>query len=152
MITLLALPFAALSQTKSVYTASYSANFTQAAASYSDKILLLWKDFENNTLDKHVDLFADTVTMMLNGGQIIKGKAENLASVKAFRGSLKSYKVDVQGWLSLKSVDRNQNWVAIWGIEEFTDKDGKKTTVRSHELWGFNSDGKISIMEQYSGM
>ena len=29
----------------------YSSNFTMADPSYSEKILTLWKDFENNTLD-----------------------------------------------------------------------------------------------------
>lgn len=148
---LLALPFAAMSQSKSLYTASYSSNFKMADPSYSDKILTLWKDFENNTLDKHVDMIADTVTMMFAQGTPVKGKAENLAGAKEFRGSLKNYKVTVDAWMSLKSVDRNENVVCVWGNEDFTDKDGKHITQRIHEVWGFNKDGKVSLMMQYAG-
>jgi hypothetical protein len=147
----LASPFVAMSQAHSGYTAGYSSSFTITDPSYSDKILMLWKDFENNTLDKHMDLFADTVNMMLANGAMIKGKAENLASVKAFRSSIKNYKVTIDAWVSLKSTDRHQNVVCVWGTEEYTDKDGKQVKSRAHEVWGFNKDGKIDLMLQYAG-
>ncbi len=150
---LLALPFVAMSQQKSsTYTAGYSSNFTMADPSYSDKVLMLWKDYENNTLDKHIDLIADTVTMLLADGSMVKGKAQNLAGVKEFRGSIKNLKVTVDAWMSIKSLDRNENLVCVWGNETFTDKDGKEVSRRMHEVWGFNSAGKVSLMMQYSGM
>jgi hypothetical protein len=152
LFLLLILPLAAMSQSKSGYTANYSSNFKMSDAKYSEKILTLWKDFEDNTLDKHIDMFADTLTMVMAQGGTVKGRAENLAGAKAFRGSLKDYKVSVDAWMSLKSVDKDQNWVAIWGTENYTDKDGKAVTARIHEIWGFNKDGKISVMMQYMGM
>jgi len=152
MAILVALPFVAMSQGKSSYTAAYSSNFTMADPSYSDKVLTLWKDFENNTLDKHVDMISDTVTMMLSEGMVVKGKAENLAGVKEFRNSIKNYKVTVDAWMSLKSLDRDENVVCVWGNENFTDKDGKQVTRRLHEVWGFNSAGKVSLMMQYAGL
>lgn len=151
VIFLLALPFAAMSQT-SGYTAAYSSNFTMADPSYSEKILTLWKDYENNTLDKHINLLSDTVSMILSDGTLVKGKANALAGVKEFRGSIKNLKVTVDAWMSLKSLDKDENWVAIWGTEEYTDKDGKAVTVRRHEIWGFNSAGKVGMMMQYGGM
>ena len=150
---LFALPLATLCQAQTLpYTAAYSSNFKIADPSYAAKVLTLWKDFESNTLDKHTDMFADTVTMLLAEGAPVKGKAENLAGAKAYRSSLKSYKVTVEAWTSLKSVDRNEISVGIWGVEEVTDKDGKQSTHRIHEVWGFNKDGKISLMMQYVGM
>lgn len=148
---LLALPFAAMSQAHSGYTASYSSNFKMADPTYSDKILSVWKDYENNTLDKHLDMFSDTVTMMFANMAPVKGKTENLASAKAFRSSIKDYKVSVEAWMSLKS-DKDQNLVCIWATESFTDKDGKAIKQRLHEVWGFNKDGKIDLMMQYAGM
>jgi ketosteroid isomerase-like protein len=151
MMVLMAVPLMALSQTKGLYTANYSSKFTIADASYSDKVLTLWKDFENNALDKHVSMFSDTVSMMFPDGNIIKGKAENLASVKAFRGSITNYKATVDAFVSLKSTDRDENVVCIWGIEDYTDKDGKHVKQRVQEVWGFNKDGKVSLMIQYAG-
>jgi len=152
MILLLAMPFAAMSQTQSGYTANYSSNFKMSDAKYSDEILMLWKDFENNTLDKDIGMFADTVTMVMAQGTPVKGLKDNLAGAKAFRSSVTNYKVSVDAWMSLKSIDRDQNWVAVWGTENYTDKDGKAITQRIHEIWGFNKDGKVSIMMQYLGM
>ncbi|MDB5022998.1 MAG: nuclear transport factor 2 family protein [Mucilaginibacter sp.] len=152
MAILLALPFAAMSQGKSsIYTASYSSNFTMADPSYSDKVLTLWKDFEDNALEKHGDLVSDTVTMMIADGPVVKGKAANLAGLKEFRSSLKNYKVTVEAWMSVKSVDKGENFVCIWGNEDFTDKDGKHINRRLHEVWGFNKDGKVSLLMQYAG-
>jgi hypothetical protein len=148
---LLAMPFAAMSQAHGGYTANFSSNFAVADPSYSEKILTLWKDFENNTLDNHLDMFADTVSMTLANGATVKGKAANLAGAKQFRSSLKNYKVTVDAWVSLKSIDRNKNFVCIWGTEVYTDKDGKQVTSRAHEVWGFNKDGKIDMMLQYAG-
>src|ERR1700736_6261669 len=92
MFFLMAMPFASMSQAQIVYTASYSSSFAIADPSYSEKILMLWKDFENNTLDKHIDMFADTVTMMFANGAMVKGRTENLSGAKQYRSSLKSYK------------------------------------------------------------
>lgn len=130
------------------YKANYSSKFTIADQSYANKVLVLWKDFENNTLDKHLDWFADTVSMTFANGTTVKGKADNLKSVKQFRGSLSNYKVSIDAWVSLKS-DRNDNVVCVWGTEEYTMADGKKVKESLQEVWGFNKDGKIDLMLQY---
>jgi hypothetical protein len=150
VLFLLAMPFAAMSQAHSGYTANYSSSFTIADPSYSDKILMLWKDFENNALDTHVDMFADTVTMMLGSGAMVKGKAENLKGAKEYRNSMKNYKATLDAWMSVKSTDRNENVVCVWGNEEYTDKDGKQVKTRLQEVWKFNKDGKIDLMLQYT--
>ena len=112
---LIAFPLMAMSQGKSTYKAAYSSNFTMADPSYSDKILTLWKDYEDNTLDMHVDMFSDTVTMMLADGSVVKGKALNLAGVKDFRGSIKDRIMSGEVGRWRKSVDRNENLVCVWG-------------------------------------
>ncbi|MFB9844745.1 nuclear transport factor 2 family protein [Mucilaginibacter ginsenosidivorans] len=132
------------------YKAAYSSNFKIADASYSNKVLTLWKDYENNTLDNHLEWFADTVSMTLADGRTVKGKAENLAGVKAFRGSLKDMKVTIDAFVSLKSVDHNENVVCVWGEEQYTDANGKAVKVSIQEVWGFNRDGKIAMMLQYA--
>lgn len=134
------------------YTAGYSSNFTTADPSFSEKVLTMWKDYDNNTLDQHAGWLADTVTMLLSDGTLVKGKSQNMAGVKEFRGSIKNLKTTIDAWVSLKSLDRDQNVVCIWGNENFTDKDGKEVSRRVHEVWMFDSSGKISMILQYTGM
>ena len=154
LATLVALSFAGICRAqegKMLYKADYSSSFTMADPSYSEKVLTLWKDYENNTLDKHADMISDTVTMLLADGTLVKGKANNMAGVKDFRGSIKNLKVTVDAWMSVKSLDRDENLVCVWGNETFTDKDGKQVSRRMQEVWGFNSAGKVSLMLQYVG-
>ena len=154
LATLVALSFAGICRAqvgKMLYKADYSSSFTMADPSYSEKVLTLWKDYENNTLDKHADMISDTVTMLLADGTLVKGKANNMAGVKDFRSSIKNLKVTVDAWMSIKSLDRGENLVCVWGNETFTDKDGKQVSRRMQEVWGFNSAGKVSLMLQYVG-
>jgi hypothetical protein len=133
-----------------LYKAAYSSNFKMADQSYADKIMTVLKDFENNTLDNHIGWFADTVTMMLASGNIMKGKTENLNGAKQFRGSISNYKVSLDAIVSLKCVDRDQNVVCVWTTEEYTTTDGKKVKESLQEVWGFDKDGKIDLMLQYA--
>lgn len=135
--------------TKAPYKAEYSSNFTIADQSYANKVLTLWKDFEENALDRHIDWFADTVSISWMTGQTVKGKAENLQGAKAYRGALKNLKISLDASVSLKS-DRGDNVVCVWGTEEYTDQNGKKMVNHLQEVWGFNKDGKIDIMLQYA--
>jgi hypothetical protein len=154
LATLVALSFAGICRAqagKMPYTAGYSSSFTMADPNYSEKVLTLWKDYENNTLDKHADMISDTVTMLLADGTLVKGKANNMTGVKEFRGSIKDLKVTIDAWMSIKSLDRDENLVCVWGNETFTDKDGKQVSRRMQEVWGFNSAGKVSLMLQYVG-
>jgi hypothetical protein len=153
IIALMLLPFVAMSQKThmgAAYKASYSSNWVMAGSSYSNKVLACWKDFENNTFDKHASLFADTLTVMFADSKPKKGKAENMEDVKKFRSSIKDYKVNVRAWISMKSVDKGDNLVCIWGNESFTGSDGKKVARGLHEVWVFNKDGKIATIVQFA--
>jgi hypothetical protein len=135
--------------TKAPYKAEYSSNFTIADQSYANKILTLWKDYEENALDRHLDWFADTVSMSWMNGQTVKGKAANLSGAKEYRAMLKNLKISLDASVSLKS-DKGDNVVCVWGTEEYTDQNGKKMVNHLQEVWGFNKDGKIDIMLQYA--
>ena len=149
LIALLGVFCAGLCQAQTApYTASYSSKFVIADQAHANKVLALWKDYENNTLDKHLAWFADTVSMTMADGKTLKGKAENLKAVKEHRKGISKLKVTVDAWVSLKSTDHNENVVCIWGTEEFV-MNGKNVKQSVQEVWGFNKDGKISMMLQY---
>ncbi len=136
-------------QNSAPYKANYSSKFTIADESLGTRVLTLWKDYEDNALDRHLAWFADTVSMTMANGQTVKGIQANLAGVKAYRGSLKNLKVSIDAWVNLKS-DKGDNFVCVWGSEDFTDQDGKHVVNNLQEVWGFNKDGKISMMLQYN--
>ncbi|GAC1383860.1 MAG: hypothetical protein NVSMB45_11480 [Ginsengibacter sp.] len=135
--------------TPPLYTAAYSSDYSIADKKYSDIILTLWQDYENNTLMAH-DFFADTVTIMMADGNIIHGKQQMGQAIGGFRNSLKSVSTSVHAWVPLHSNDLKTNVVCIWGSETDTYPDGHTAVQELHEVWFFNKDGKISLMRQWA--
>lgn len=133
------------------YKAEYSSQFTLGSPEQARMILQLWKDWDENDLDRNASYFADSVLFEEPDGTVFRGKEALMKNAKEFRNSLTSARSTVEAWLPMRSVDRNEDWVAVWGYEEDTTKDGKVTTERHHEIWGFNKDGKISFVRQYTG-
>jgi hypothetical protein len=131
------------------YTAGYSSDFTIGNPADAKKILELWKDFDNNTFDAH-DYFADTAVMYFPDGTMSKGKDSILAGATQFRSSMSSVTSTLDAWVPLKSIDRNANWVAVWGTETDTSPDGKVEKRDIHEIWRFNKDGKVDFMKQFA--
>lgn len=131
------------------YTAEYSSQFEIGNPAHGKMILELWKDWDDNELDRHADFFADTIVMESPTGELTKGKETILANGKKYRGMFSDVKSSIEVWIPLRSIDKNENWVAIWGKEQDTDKDGKTTTKMLHEVWRINKDGKVDFMRQY---
>ena len=132
------------------YAAEYSSRFKIGNQEYSRMILQLWKDWDNNQLDLHNDYFSDTLTFQAPTGEVIHGKDKFTASGRQQRDMFSNVKSSVEAWVPIRSMDKNQDWVAVWGREEDTGKDGKVSTNMIHEIWGFNKDGKIVFYRQYT--
>lgn len=132
------------------YVAAYSHKFEMSDPARARKVLELWKDYDNNAFDLHKSYFADTVSMYMADGRVIKGVDSLMTKMKAYRSSLTSAKSTVDVWMSLRSIDKNENWVAVWGTEEDIAKDGKKSVVHLHEVWRFNKAGKVDMMMQFA--
>jgi hypothetical protein len=132
------------------YKAEYSSQFEAGDPAHGKLILDMWKAWDDNDLDRQQNFIADTVVLFLPSGDVVRGKEGFMSSAKEYRGMFSSVKSNVEVWIPLKSVDQNENWVAIWGREEDTDKDGKVSTNLIHEIWRVNKDGKIDFMRQYT--
>ena len=131
------------------YKAGYSSNFRIGDPANSKMILELWKDFDDNTFDNH-DYIADAAVMLFADGSMSKGKDSLLAGVKQYRGSLTNVSSKLDAWIPLKSVDKNENWVALWGSETYTDASGKVENRDIQEIWRINKDGKVDFMKQFA--
>ena len=133
------------------YTATYSSNFAMGNPAHSKMILDLWKDWDDNAFNRH-DYMADTLVMYLPDGSVVKGKQANLDAAMKYRGSMTSAKSTLNAWMPLRSTDKNEDWVALWGSETDTYPDGKVQTRDIHEIWRINKDGKVDWMKQYTSV
>jgi len=133
------------------YTANYSSNFRIGNPAHAKMILDLWKDWDDNAFDRH-NYFADTIVMYLPGGNVIRGKDSCMASAKSYRGSMSSATSSIDAWMPLKSIDRNEDWVAVWGTEIDVFPDGKTEKKDYQEIWRINKAGKVDFMKQFTAV
>lgn len=135
------------------YKADYSSSFEMGNPKHSETILKLWKDWDNGDLGPSKANFADSVTMNLRDGSMMSGPRDSiLAGAQAFRNGFSSVTSRVDAFFPVKSTDKNENWVCIWGTEISTDKSGKVDSVRLQETWRLNKEGKVDFMLQYGAV
>ena len=130
------------------YTAGYSSQFTMGNPEHARMVLNFWKDFDNNTLDNSAAILADTVMLQTHDGRVIRGKDSVMMLVKQLRGQHTTVKSTVDAYMPIRSTDRNEDWVLIWGVENDTNASGTTATA-IHEIWRINRDGKFDYVSQY---
>ncbi|HSR39844.1 MAG TPA: hypothetical protein VLL95_13095, partial [Phnomibacter sp.] len=95
--------------------------------------------------------FADSVMLLFPDGNSVHATKDSvMAMTKAYRNSYSSLHNEVDAVIPLKENKNGERWVLVWG-EEYHEKNGKKDSVLLHELWRFNKDGKINMMQQFAG-
>ena len=134
----------------SPYKATYSSKFMIGKSAYAQKILDLWKDWDDNNLDRHADYMADSLVMFLPDSSVVRGKKENLEGAKKYRSGFSKVTSILHAWVPLTSTDKNEDVVCVWGQETDTYPDGKVETRDIHEVWWFNKAGKITAMRQWT--
>lgn len=131
------------------FTPSYSTSFVMDDAKNTETVLALWRDWDNGDLSKSRPHFADSLSLFLADGTQMMGQTDSvLAGVQQYRSSLKNMKASVDAVFAVTSTDRNEDWVAIWGTEIYTNPQGKVDSTTLQETWRFNKDGKVDLMFQ----
>lgn len=132
------------------YEVGYSSQFMPGDPAYSKLVLDIWKDFDNNTFDRNAGAFADTVVMMMSDGTTMRGLKQVLDAAKTYRSSLGAVQSTIDAVMSSHSIDKDEDWVLVWGKTKETDKNGHTKTALLHEAWRIDKDGKINYMVQFA--
>jgi hypothetical protein len=129
----------------------YSSDWEMGDPQLAEKVIALWKHYDNNTLDSVRPYFADSVYMDMPGfaGKLHADTA--LAGAKADRARFSSLTSEIDVILPINAKNHpEEKIVTIWG-EEAGVLDGKPIKRRLHETWAFNNDGKVIWMIRYDG-
>jgi hypothetical protein len=131
------------------FTPVYSASFVMDSAKNTETVLALWKAWKEGDLSSSRSLFADTIAFFMADGSSMTGQTDSIMKgMQQYRSSFKSMGVTVDAVFAVKSTDKDENWVTIWGVEMPTDMKGKTDTVSLQETWRFNKAGKVDFMFQ----
>ena len=132
------------------YAINYSSKFEIASSEYSQKLLQLWKAWDNGSLSDAKDMFADSVELhFANGMTIHTSRDSAVAMAQNVRNTFSSSVSTVDAVMATHSIDKDENWALVWGKEVDTDKAGKKDSSYLQESWRFNKAGKADLLYQY---
>ena len=141
----------AVQNINSPYEIQYSSKFVMGNQKYAEDVLTLWKDYDNGNLSAHKDFFADSVEVILGTGAHMHSTRDSvIAAIQKYRSSLTAAVDRVDAVMAVKSTDKNEDWVLIWGMETDTWKNGKTDSTNLHEVWRINKDGKADLLYQFS--
>lgn len=128
-------------------------NISMGNPAYSNIVLRVWKDFENNSMDNSRAYFADNVVGHSSNGDVIKGKENMFKTSIDYRNSFKDVKFKIIACTTLKSPgDADHEIVMIWAESNYTTQDGTIQKVNEQEAWYFNKQGKIDQFYQFAAM
>ena len=131
------------------FTPTYSASFVMDSAKNTETVLALWKDWKDGDLSKSRSHFADTIAFFMADGTSMRGPTDSIIkNMQNYRNSFKNMGVIVEAIFAIKSTDKDEDWVGVWGVEMPTDMNGRTDTVSLQETWGFNKAGKVHMMFQ----
>jgi len=116
------------------YAAGYSSDFSMGDATHGKIVLDLFKMWEENKVDDMKTLLADSVSIEFpDGNKFADNTADSMINfAKQFRNQIKSIRVEFDGWMPVKSNDKNDNYVLTWSREYTTDMKGKADSSRMH--------------------
>jgi hypothetical protein len=142
---------AAMRPINSPYAISYSSKFVMDGPVNAESVLALWKAYDDGDLSKSKDLLADSVDVNLaNGAHFHLSRDSMVSAIQGVRSSFKSAVDRVTAIMAIKSTDKNEHWVTIWGTEVDTHKNGKVDSTDLQETWRFNASGKADMLLQYN--
>ena len=131
------------------FTPGYSASFVMDDATNTETVLALWEDWKKGDLSPSRKYFADSVSFSLADGTNMVGLTDTLLKgMQAYRSSFKGMEMTMDAIFAVKSTDKNEDWVTVWGTEVQTDMNGKVDSISLQETWRFNKAGKVDLMFQ----
>jgi len=131
------------------YPISYSAKFKFIDPEKGKMVLNFCKDFENSTVENSKNIFAERVTIIMPKLKLNASRDSVLTAFKSYRKSFTSFKTELDVVMSVASTDKGDDWVLVWAVDEFTDKDNVKHKVKYQQVWLINKEGKVNFMEQF---
>jgi hypothetical protein len=132
------------------YKASYSSSWSDDVSDADLKMVLTtYKDWADSNMTGLVSSLADTVEVDFPSGDHFKdSKTELMKRWAAFRDSLSSVVIDMQGWNKMYSTDKKEGYIVTWYKETDNYKNGKADSAYYHDI-NQVKDGKIVWYSQY---
>jgi hypothetical protein len=131
------------------YTAGYSSQFVLGDQKNSEKLLTLFKQWDENKVADGKTMFGDSVHFYADKWEFHGTNDSFMTVSKKQRANYKEVKTVVQAWIPVHSTDKNEDWVLVWSTAYTTDMKGKVDSANYQDTWRINKDGKFDLMYDY---
>jgi len=129
------------------YTASYSSKFTMGKQADALTVLNSYKAWETGDMNALSGTFGDSVYFNFSDGSTFAGTHDSaMAMARKYRDSLSAVKIDMDVWLPMHCVDKNEDAVLVWYKEIDTYKNGKVDSLYYSDINGIKN-GKINFVQ-----
>lgn len=128
------------------YTADYSSQFSMGDQKNAEKMLILFKQWDDNKLADGKSMFADSVQFIADSW-MFNGTNDSFQVIsQRQRDQYKEVRTMIHAWMPVRSTDKNEDWVLVWSRVYNTYKDGKTDSADYQDTWRLNKDGKFDFM------
>lgn len=134
---------------KMPYTATYSSQFTVADQKISEKILTLFKQWDDNKLADGKSMFADSISFFADKWAFTGTRDSFFTVSQQQRSNYKEVKTVVHAWIPVHSTDKNEDWALIWSTAYTTDMKGKVDSASYQDTWRLNKSGQFDLMYDF---
>ena len=131
------------------YTALYSSQFVPGDQKHAEKMLTLFKQWDDNKVADGKLMFADSVYFQGDKWEFHGSNDSFFTVSQNQRKNFKEVKTVVQAWMPIHSVDKNEDWVLVWSTAYTTDMKGKVDSASFQDTWKINKDGRFDVMYDY---
>lgn len=133
----------AIKARQNLYTSSYSNKWSMGDSSNSNIVMKFLKKWEQNTIDS--SFFSNWVYYKYNWEQ----KDSLLSKLKNERNRFAKWKISVSSIASLKSTDRNENWVTVYGTINKKDYNGSTFVTNFTQWYKIDQNFKILFFKEF---
>ncbi|HEU4473071.1 MAG TPA: hypothetical protein VFR58_18395 [Flavisolibacter sp.] len=131
------------------YSPEYTSGYTIGDFGQVKTVTEIWKHYENGDLMLAAPQFADNLTIVFPDHTISGAKDSVLAQLKAEREAFIAVQCSISSWLPVRTKEKKDEWVFLWGKQIRSDKNGGTRSIEVHEIWQFDKQGKVQFMQQY---
>jgi hypothetical protein len=127
-------------------------DFEKGNKEYSGIVLNIWRGWSSGDLNNYKKYFADSVQINFYDEKFSGNAATAVAAIQKRRNKLSALQAHIDYWQPVYLKEKNEHWVLLWIVHEGTLHNKKLDSWSFHQVWKFNTGGKIYGMQEYRGI
>jgi hypothetical protein len=124
-------------------------DFEKGDKNFANIVLNIWRGYSSGNVKGYRKYFADSLKLVFND-KVITGRSDSVLNIyQDRRNKLSTLQAHIDYWQPVFEKEKQEDWVLLWVTHEGTKPDKKMDSYSIHQVWKFNQEGKIFLMQEY---